>query len=55
MYDVEGLVHTFCQAGFADPQSRGYLDSAIPRERSSAVEDASRVQDGAGICVEAVR
>ena len=55
MYDLEGLHSMFSEAGFADAKPRGYLDSAIPKERLIAVEAADRVENGAGICVEAIR
>jgi len=53
MYDQEGLVALFAEAGFADPTPRGYLESAIDRDLLAQVEHADRVCNGAGICVEA--
>jgi len=55
MYDAEGLIHLFREAGFANPAPRAYLDSAIPASALSVVEHADRIQDGAGVCVEARR
>jgi SAM-dependent methyltransferase len=53
MYDAEGLLALFGEAGFRNAESRGFLESAIPAERLAAVERADRVRDGAGVCVEA--
>jgi len=53
MYDREGLVALFAEAGFVRPRSRGYLDSAIPREWLQQVEREDRICRGAGVCVEA--
>lgn len=55
MYDQEGLVALFAEAGFADPAPRHYLDSAIDRDVLAQVEQADRVCNGAGVCVEARR
>jgi predicted SAM-dependent methyltransferase len=55
MYDQEGLVALFAEAGFADPAPRAYLDSAIDRDILAQVERADRVCNGAGVCVEARR
>lgn len=55
MYDAEGLTYLFRQAGFTNPGARAYLDSAIPAGALTAVERPDRVQNGAGICVEARR
>jgi SAM-dependent methyltransferase len=55
MYDRLGLVALFREAGFAQPVARGFLESDIPREALAQVEQADRVCDGAGICVEAAR
>jgi len=55
MYDEEGLLALFADAGFDDAQPRGYLDSAIARELLAQVEHADRVCNGAGVCVEARR
>jgi SAM-dependent methyltransferase len=52
MYDREGLVGLFREAGFRCPTARGFLDSAIPRAALEQVEQRDRVEDGAGICVE---
>jgi SAM-dependent methyltransferase len=53
MYDAEGLLALFAEAGFRNAESRGFLESAIPSARLADVEQADRVQDGAGVCVEA--
>jgi predicted SAM-dependent methyltransferase len=53
MYDGEGLVALFAEAGFVRPRARGYLDSAIPRDVLQRVEREDRVCRGAGVCVEA--
>jgi predicted SAM-dependent methyltransferase len=55
MYDLEGLQAVFEEAGFARPEGRQYLESAIPGEPLAQVERADRVCDGAGVCVEAVK
>jgi SAM-dependent methyltransferase len=55
MYDAEGLIHLFREAGFPNPEPRAYLDSAIPASALAVVEHADRMQDGAGVCVEARR
>lgn len=53
MYDQDGLVALFAEAGFAQPAARGFLDSAIPREMLERVEREDRICRGAGVCVEA--
>jgi SAM-dependent methyltransferase len=55
LYDVGSLCALFEDAGFRAPRQCGYLQSAIPRERLQQVEHASRIEDGAGIVVEATR
>lgn len=55
MYDAAGLQRLFRDAGFAEPRVRGYLDSAIEHGRLAQVERADRLEDGAGVCVEAIR
>jgi SAM-dependent methyltransferase len=55
MYDEPGLIALFREAGFADPGPRVSLDSDIPRDVLAAVEKRARLDDGAGICVEAHR
>ena len=52
MYDRQGLIELFREAGFRCPASRGFLESAIPREALEQVEQRDRVEDGAGVCVE---
>jgi hypothetical protein len=53
MYDQEGLLALFQEAGFVRPAARPHLDSAIPREALMQVEHEDRVCRGAGVCVEA--
>jgi predicted SAM-dependent methyltransferase len=55
MYDQEGLVAVFEEAGFVGPQPRQYLESVIPREPLAQVERADRLCGGAGVCVEAIK
>ena len=55
MYDRDGLLALFAEAGFSRPTAKGFLDSDIPRDALAAVERADRVTDGAGVVVEAVR
>ena len=55
MYDADGLVALFREAGFTDPAPRKHFDSAIPREALAAVEHPDRIDGGAGVCVEARR
>ena len=50
MYDSELLVQSMEAAGFVDVRQRGYLDSDI--SGIEEVEQATRVVNGAGICVE---
>ncbi len=52
MYDREGLLALFREAGFTHPIVRDFLDSAIPRAALERVEHRDRICDGAGICVE---
>jgi SAM-dependent methyltransferase len=52
MYDREGLMALFREAGFGCPTPRPFLDSAIPRAALEQVEQRDRVDDGAGVCVE---
>jgi hypothetical protein len=55
LYDAESLQLLFVDAGFAKPRRCSYLESGIPVERLGDVEDASRIENGAGIVVEATR
>jgi hypothetical protein len=55
MYDAESLVHLFRQSGFDDPAVRPLLDSAIPKALLAQVERPERLDNGAGVCVEAVK
>jgi SAM-dependent methyltransferase len=50
MYDSDSLIHYLEEAGFAAVSERGYLQSEIPGIEE--VEEAGRVTDGAGVCVE---
>jgi SAM-dependent methyltransferase len=52
MYDRQGLIELFREAGFPCPAARGFLESVIPREALEQVEQRDRVEDGAGVCVE---
>jgi hypothetical protein len=52
MYDREGLLALFREAGFRCPVARAFLDSAIPRAALERVEQHDRLEGGAGICVE---
>ena len=52
MYDREGLLALFREAGFCGPSPRAFLDSAIPRAALEQVEQRERVEGGAGVCVE---
>lgn len=51
MYDSDSLILYLEQAGFTTVGERGYLQSEIPGIEE--VEEAHRVTDGAGVCVEA--
>ena len=51
MYDSDSLIRYMETAGFAEVGERGYLRSEI--RGIEEVEEAGRVLDGAGICVEA--
>lgn len=55
LYDAESLRALFIEAGFAEPRACAYLESRIPNQRLREVEDASRIEHGAGIAVEATR
>jgi ubiquinone/menaquinone biosynthesis C-methylase UbiE len=50
MYDLTSLTHLMRSAGFVDLQRKTAGESAI--ENIAEVEDASRILNGAGICVE---
>jgi len=54
MYDQEGLLAVFEEAGFARPAARQYLESVIPRAPLEQVEREDRICHGAGVCVEAI-
>ena len=53
MYDQEGLQTLFSEAGFSNPEPRGFLDSAIARAQLEMVEHQDRICGGAGVCMEA--
>ena len=53
MYDAESLIALFAGAGFVEVRRRDYLDSDI--EDIGALEEESRVLNGAGICVEGMK
>lgn len=53
LYDAESLIQRVRSAGFAAVEQRTYLDSRIRDIRQ--IERASRVVDGAGICIEGVK
>jgi hypothetical protein len=53
MYDLDSLVHLFQKEGFVQVQGRNSHESGI--EDIKAVEDPSRIVNGAGICVEGVK
>jgi SAM-dependent methyltransferase len=55
VYDGGSLSALFREAGFDTPRVCAYLESDIPPDRLAEVEQADRVTDGAGICVEARR
>jgi SAM-dependent methyltransferase len=51
MYDVQSLSSLLSSVGFVDIESKTYGESAIPH--IAEIEDASRILNGGGICVEA--
>jgi len=51
MYDAESLAGHVARAGFCDVAEKHYLESDIPGIEE--VEQADRVLEGAGICIEA--
>jgi hypothetical protein len=53
MYDSESLMHYVEAAGFTDVSPKQYLQSAI--SGIAEVEEADRILDGAGVCVEGRR
>jgi predicted SAM-dependent methyltransferase len=53
MYDADSLIALFQAEGFADARCRGCRESQI--EDVDKVEDQSRILNGAGVCVEAVK
>jgi hypothetical protein len=55
LYDADSLQSLFAEAGFTEPRQCSYLESGIPIARLREVEDLSRIENGAGIVVEATR
>lgn len=53
MYDEDSLVTLFARTGFVEIERRDCYQSRIAHIRE--VEDASRISDGAGVCVEGVK
>jgi len=53
MYDAESLIALFEAGGFAEVRRREYLDSEIGD--IGALEEQSRVLNGAGVCVEGMK
>jgi hypothetical protein len=53
LYDAASLCALFEEAGFKNPAARRYLESRIPTDLLSRVEVRSRIEDGAGVVVEA--
>jgi len=51
MYDAQPLTALLLSAGFTDIQRKTSGESLI--ENIAAVEDPSRILDGAGVCIEA--
>jgi len=50
MYDEQSLTDLLRSAGFVDLAGRDYADSSIANIKD--IEDASRIQNGAGVCIE---
>jgi predicted SAM-dependent methyltransferase len=50
MYDGPSLVKLMAEAGFVDVQTRGYLQTAIPR--LDGVEQPRRIENGNGVAAE---
>ena len=55
MYDADGLLRLFAEAGFGNAKPRWFLESILPSARLAVVEQPDRVRDGAGVCVEATK
>ena len=53
MYDEAGLQALFEDAGFSSPRARRSLESDIAPDVLARVEKVERIDNGAGICVEA--
>lgn len=53
LYDAASLCALFEEAGFTNPARRDYLQSRIPADVLGRVELRSRIEDGAGVVVEA--
>ena len=50
MYDEESLRHLMRGAGFAEIERKEYAESGI--SNIAYIEDASRIEGGAGVCLE---
>ena len=53
IYGARGVLRLFREAGFANPAPRPFPDSASPTSVLAIVEHADRIQDGAGVWMEA--
>jgi hypothetical protein len=53
MYDADSLIGHFEDAGFREVRECGFLESRI--KGIEEVEQAERVLNGAGICVEGIK
>ena len=53
LYDAGSLCALFEEAGFSDPAPKRYLESRIPTDVLGRVEQQSRIENGAGVAVEA--
>lgn len=53
LYDGRSLCALFCEAGFQAPRISTYLESRIPQDLLALVEIRDRVEEGAGVVVEA--
>ena len=53
LYDAASLCALFEEAGFREPRERAFLDSGIPRDVLASVELRERIENGAGLVVEA--
>jgi hypothetical protein len=53
LYDAASLCVLFEEAGFTNPSAKHYLESGIPADLLGRVEIRSRIENGAGVVVEA--